>query len=66
MVESVLTGHGRKKDPVASWIESRGARVPEISTMLAQMRSQGEMDYATIAVALRALGQLADDTSNEQ
>jgi glutamate dehydrogenase len=66
MVESVLMQHGRKKDPVAAWTQAHSAGVQEVSTMLAQMRSQGEMDYATIAVALRALGQLADDTPNEQ
>jgi hypothetical protein len=31
--------------------------------MLADMRNQAEMDYPTIAVAVRSLGQLADDTA---
>ena len=66
MVEGVLSGHGRKKDPVKAWVDAHGARVHEVSTMLAQMRSHGEMDYATLAVALRALGQLADEKPNEQ
>jgi glutamate dehydrogenase len=66
LVERVLAECGRKKDPAAAWLQAHGKRAEEVSTMLSRMRKQAEMDYATLSVAVRALGQLADDPSNEQ
>ena len=59
MLERVLAEHGRKKDPVAAWLQARGAQAEDISTMLYRMKNQAEMDYAALSVAVRALGQLA-------
>jgi glutamate dehydrogenase len=66
MVERVLAECGRKKDPAAAWLQAHGKRAEEVSTMLSSMKKQAEMDYATLSVAVRALGQLADDPTNEQ
>ena len=60
LVESVLKQSGRKKDPVATWFERHQDAVDKVSYMMSRMRSQGEMDYATLSVAVRALGRLAD------
>ena len=61
MVERVLAEHGRKKEPVAAWAQAHGKRIEEASTMLSRMKNQDEMDYATLSVAVRALGHVADD-----
>ena len=50
--------HGRKKDPVGAWTEECAADVDRLSRMLGAMKKQTEVDYATLAVAVRALGQL--------
>jgi glutamate dehydrogenase len=63
LVERVLQADGRKRDPVAAWMETHGDRVRQVQKMLTDMRNQAEMDYPTIAVAVRSLGQLADDTA---
>jgi glutamate dehydrogenase len=63
LVERVLQADGRKRDPVGAWLTTNDLRVRAVQKMLADMRSQGEMDYPTIAVAVRALGQLADETA---
>jgi len=63
LVARVLQADGRKRDPVAAWMETHGERVRQVQKMLSDMRNQAEMDYPTIAVAVRSLGQLADDTA---
>jgi glutamate dehydrogenase len=63
LVERVLQADGRKRDPVAAWTETHAERVGQVQKMLADMRNQSEMDYPILAVAVRALGQLADDTA---
>jgi glutamate dehydrogenase len=63
IVEHVLQAHGRKKDPVGAWTLERDAEVDRLSRMLAAMKKQAEMDYATLAVAVRALGQLNGDAA---
>jgi glutamate dehydrogenase len=63
LVERVLQADGRKRDPVAAWIADNSERVGFVQKMLRDMRDLAEMDYPTIAVAVRALGQLADDTA---
>ena len=62
LVECVLQVGGRKRDPLAAWLSAHSERVGEVQEMLRQMRKEGEMDYATLAVAVRSLAQLADDT----
>ena len=58
IVEKVLQVHGRKKDPVGAWAQNCAAELDRLARMLAAMKKQTEMDYATLAVAVRALGQL--------
>jgi glutamate dehydrogenase len=60
LVESVLKQSGGKKDPVATWFGRHQAAIEKVSYMVSRMRSQGDMDYATLSVAVRALGRLAD------
>jgi len=63
LVERVLQADGRKRDPVGAWIADNAERVGMLQKMLRDMRNLAEMDYPTIAVAVRSLGQLADDTA---
>jgi len=63
LVERVLQADGRKRDPVGAWIADNADRVGLVQKMLRDMRNLAEMDYPTIAVAVRSLGQLADDTA---
>ncbi|MCU0988063.1 MAG: NAD-glutamate dehydrogenase [Xanthomonadales bacterium] len=63
LVERVLQSGGRKRDPVAVWAEANAERVAGMQKMLNHMKNHVEMDYPTIAVAVRSLGQLADDAA---
>jgi glutamate dehydrogenase len=58
LVERVLQAHGRKKDPVGAWAAEREAAIERLGRMLSAMKKQDGMDYATLSVAVRALGQL--------
>jgi glutamate dehydrogenase len=60
LVEAVLQSAGRKRDPVTAWSEMNAERVDRMRKMLIQMKKQVEMDYPTLAVAVRSLGQLVD------
>ena len=62
LVECVLQVGGRKRDPLAAWQSVHSERVGVVQEMLRQMRTEGQMDYAMLAVAVRSLAQLADDT----
>jgi glutamate dehydrogenase len=63
LVERVLHSEGRKRNPVAAWVEAHAERVGVTQKMLKQIQNQADTDYPTIAVAVRSLGQLADDTA---
>ncbi|RPH98423.1 MAG: NAD-glutamate dehydrogenase [Lysobacterales bacterium] len=63
LVERVLLSGGRKRDPVAVWAEANAERLAGMQKMLNHMKNHVEMDYPTIAVAVRSLGQLADDAA---
>ena len=63
LVERVLQSAGRRRDPVPSWLETNQLQVNGVSKMLAEMKHHDEMDYPTISVAIRSLGQLVDDTA---
>jgi NAD-specific glutamate dehydrogenase len=63
LVERVLQTAGRKSDPVAAWQQANAERVAVVQSMLKEMKLQDQMDYPTIAVAVRSLGQLVDDTA---
>ena len=58
----MLQQGGRKQDPVSAWLQQHRALMDKVGKMLNRMKSAGEMDYATLAVAVRALQQLADET----
>ena len=60
LVERILSDHGRKKDPVGAWSETHHAPLKSFVNMIASMKSQPEMDYATLSVAVRALGKLVE------
>ncbi len=60
LVEAVLKSNGRKRDPVGTWLAENSEKVRATQKMLAEMHGLDELDYPTIAVAVRALGQLAD------
>jgi glutamate dehydrogenase len=63
LVESVLQSGGRKRDPVAAWAEAHAERVASMQKMLNHMKNSVEMDYPTIAVAVRSLGHLVDEAA---
>ncbi|MCW8871733.1 MAG: NAD-glutamate dehydrogenase [Xanthomonadales bacterium] len=63
LVERVLQTEGRKRNPVAAWVDANAERVGIAQKMLKQIQQEADADYATIAVAVRSLGQLADDTA---
>jgi glutamate dehydrogenase len=64
LVERVLQSGGRKRDPVTAWSEANAERLATMQKMLSHMKNHVEMDYPTIAVAVRSLGQLVDDSAN--
>ena len=58
LVESVLRLDGRKKDPVAAWINRMEKALMPIIHMLKDMQNNYEMDYPTVSVAINALEKL--------
>jgi glutamate dehydrogenase len=62
LVERVLQAGARKRDPLAAWLAAHTERVAAVQKMLQHMQHV-EMDYPTLAVAVRSLGQLADETA---
>ena len=63
LVERVLRSHGRKKEPLAAWMESNRDGVKTVKEMLNDMKNDAAMDYATVSVAVRALEKLVADTA---
>ena len=63
LVDRVLQKAGRASDPVAAWLEANESSVQHVREMLHDMRNLPAMDYATLAVAVRSLQQLIDDTA---
>jgi glutamate dehydrogenase len=63
LVERILQAAGDEPDPVASWIETNRSCVQRPMDMMHEMRNHAEMDYATIAVAIRSLAQLLNETA---
>jgi glutamate dehydrogenase len=64
LVESVLASDGRKRHPVKAWLAARDEAVARFRQMLAAMKNDGEMDYATLSFAVRALEQLTAGDSD--
>ncbi|MCJ7815242.1 MAG: NAD-glutamate dehydrogenase, partial [Xanthomonadales bacterium] len=65
LVDRVLLGAGKKKNPVDAWMESHENAVKPVVDMLNDMKKTAGMDYPTISVAVGALGQLVARTGNE-
>ncbi|MDX1554985.1 MAG: NAD-glutamate dehydrogenase, partial [Xanthomonadales bacterium] len=62
LVDRVLKKFGKAKDPVGDWMSAHDHEVARVKDMLADMRNLPSMDYATLAVAVRSLGQLLEST----
>jgi len=63
LVERILQAAGDERDPVAEWIDANRSFVQRPMDMMNDMRSHADMDYATIAVAVRSLAQLVNETA---
>jgi len=63
LVERILQAAGDERDPVAAWIDANRSCVQRPMDMMHDMRNLAEMDYATIAVAVRSLAQLVNETA---
>jgi len=63
LVERILQSAGDEPDPVAAWIEKNRSCVQRPMDMMHDMRNHAEMDYATVAVAVRSLAQLVNETA---
>jgi glutamate dehydrogenase len=63
LVERVLQHSPRAKNPVGRWQEANADTLAPVLDMMAHMRSNEAMDFATLSVAVRALQQLVADTS---
>ena len=63
LVERVLQSSGRGADPVAEWIADNELKVKRLMDMMQNMKNHSDMDYATIAVAVRSLAQLLNETA---
>jgi len=62
LVERVLLASGQEGDAVAAWMEANEHSVKRVVDMMHDMKNHADMDYATIAVAVRSLAQLVNDT----
>ena len=65
LVEAVLAEAGRSKNPLGDWMERHAPAIAPVQKMLKQMKSDAEMDYPTISVAVRALDHLVEETVND-
>ncbi len=60
LVDSILRESGRNKDAVNKWMNKHEARVKPVINFMNEMADLPEMDYATLSVAVRSLGQMLD------
>ena len=63
LVERILQAAGDEPDPVEAWVETNRNCVQRPMDMMHDMRNHAVMDYATIAVAVRSLAQLVNETA---
>jgi glutamate dehydrogenase len=64
LVDRVLHSHGRKKDPMAAWMDANQESLKPVLGMLSDMKNNVDMDYPTISVAVRALERLVAETAS--
>jgi glutamate dehydrogenase len=58
LVESVLREEGKRADAHVRWMKAHRAQTEKVCGMLNDMINLPAMDYATVAVAIRALGNM--------
>jgi glutamate dehydrogenase len=58
----VLQTFADSQSPVADWMQANATDVDRILHMMKDMQEQAQMDYATVSVAVRSLGQLLQAT----
>jgi glutamate dehydrogenase len=63
LVEQILHGKPKNGKLLEAWMLANGTAVKEVLDMMHDMRKNSDMDYATIAVAVRSLARLASDTA---
>jgi glutamate dehydrogenase len=63
LVELVLRQSGKRRNILAHWLEAHAAQVNRLVRAMSDMANLPVMDYATVAVAVHALGQLVGDAS---
>ena len=62
LVNRAIRACGIEGDPVMCWIGKNHDDVQRVIEMMDDMRNQSQMDYATVSVAVRSLGQLLTAT----
>ena len=65
LADRTILSCGIEGDPVACWIGKNHDDVERVIRMMDDMRNQPRMDYATLSVAVRSLGQLLSATEQE-
>jgi len=63
LVDTVLRESGRSKDAVASWLARNDARVGPVINFMNKMADLPDMDYATLSVAVRSLGEMLESNN---
>ncbi|MEJ8566645.1 NAD-glutamate dehydrogenase [Elongatibacter sediminis] len=64
LVERVLRESGKRKDPTAHWMQENDQAAGQLINVVSDMANLPAMDYATVSVAIRALGQLVAGTAS--
>lgn len=60
LVDKVLRESGRSKDAVSSWLARNETRAGPVISFMNEMADLPEMDFATLSVAVRSLGQMLE------
>jgi glutamate dehydrogenase len=63
LVERVLQSTGQEDDAVAAWMGDNEQNVRQVVDMMQNMKKHADMDYATMAVAVRSLAQLVNESA---
>jgi glutamate dehydrogenase len=58
LVESVLREEGKRADAHVRWMKNHSQETEKVSGLLNDMHNLPAMDYATVSVAIRALGNM--------
>ncbi len=63
LVEMVLKQSGKRKDALGHWLSGHEQEANRLVRVMRDMAKLPSMDYATVAVAIRALGKLVEDAA---